>query len=329
MNVEFMTLAVSFTTSYAFIVVVAMTVAKMTSSRTMTPRLLLRRCHLHRLQLIAHGFWEWAIFVYMHLDDDAVREMAVRDVLLRHAHEKNTFAMDDGALNLDREEFLCGSTDGRWGLGLPKDLLNEALAYWKGYEPFTPPVPKSCQVEDHACLLTAAGQTTDESRKEMAEDLLAMQWVARKTLGAEPPAAQLRTLTEVFGSSGPSSTVYMHAYHNYLKKTTGSPEVHRIALDKLEATFARGRVFEGSVKCSSETYIATHVSAQEQEEIVRQEMMDWVLKLKAALNIAAASGLGMAPSFTDARADGDVRREEEGARRLRLAEATKAFVQAL
>ena len=121
--------------------------------------------------------------------------MAVRDVLLRHAHEKNTFAMDDGALNLDREEFLCGSTDGRWGLGLPKDLLNEALAYWKGYEPFTPPVPKSCQVEDHACLLTAAGQTTDESRKEMAEELLAMQWVARKTLGAEPPAAQLRTLT--------------------------------------------------------------------------------------------------------------------------------------
>jgi len=83
------------------------------------------------------------------------------------------------------------------------------------------------------------------------------------------------------------------------------------------------------VKCSSETYIATHVSAQEQEEIVRQEMMDWVLKLKAALNIAAASDLGMAPSFTDARADGDVRREEEGARRLRLAEATKAFVQAL
>lgn len=288
-------------------------------------------------QLIAHGHWEWAVYVYLHLDDEAVRKIAVRDVLLRHAHEKEMFVVDGGRQQLSREEFLCGSNDGNWGLGLPKDLLHEALAYWKPYEHFAPSGEGVCQPEEQARLLTAAGKTAEESRRILAEDLLAMRWVPRMTLEAAPFADQLGTLQNVLGSSDPSSTAYVRAYKEYLEvRTAGLKSGASTAMDgtplaRLEtvcAQFARGRVFEGSGRCSSETYVATHVSAQEQEEIVRQELMDSVLKLKAALTDAVAGAEGFPEPHDAGLAEVEARREES-ARRLWLVDATKAFVQAL
>lgn len=51
-------------------------------------------------QLEAYGLWHWAIFVMLHLRDSSRRQIAVKDLLLRHIE------IDDSPEYVKREQFL-------------------------------------------------------------------------------------------------------------------------------------------------------------------------------------------------------------------------------
>ena len=103
---------------------------------------------LHGLadQLESGGLWQWAVYVLQGLPESTRRNACVRSLVLRHAHEApqgfaNAAAASAtgaggfgagltssaAAAMVGRADFLCGT------LGLPRALLNEALANWANY----------------------------------------------------------------------------------------------------------------------------------------------------------------------------------------------------
>ena len=291
-------------------------------------------------QLIAHGWWEWAVFVYLHLEDDAARKATVRDVVLRHAHEKETFVLHNGILLLSREQLLCGSEpNDQWGFGLPEELIGEALAYHKGYEMSHAPQVTCSDVEERARLLYGSGNTTWQvgtenvlTGKMLADDLLSALWVPRQILEETPARTQIETLTKVFGSSATPVTQLLEAYVEYLRldpsevqntypEILSDPKALVSKLEKIQKVFARGRIFDPhesgvAYNFSSDTYIPMDIEEQEREQIVSQGLLDEMA------NAIAKHTERDQPEEMNSRGD-------ENLRRMRVLEATKRFVQHL
>ncbi|XP_035891402.1 nuclear pore complex protein Nup98-Nup96 [Anopheles stephensi] len=82
-------------------------------------------------QLESHGLWQWAVYVLLHLNDQARREHAIQQILYRYVQltpERGGDSEDDGGTEQDREDYLARESFIVDELGIPERWIFWAKA---------------------------------------------------------------------------------------------------------------------------------------------------------------------------------------------------------